>query len=280
MDIITWVRAFFTARSLPIFIAVSALGSESAYIVFLTLYYWLFDPDRARQLGMLLGVSYGVNTGLKTWVDAPRPFVDRPDLAFPEVTADIDDASFPSGHAQGAATFWVYLARSYQRPWLWIVAVLLIAAIALSRIYLGVHYFLDVLGGVLFGTLFAWIWERRPFPEVRGRSVKMAIVGFSFFLSIILPSLGRACGVFAAFFLTRPQFIPPQTRIKQLLFAGVGLILIFGIYKGSQLLFDRLDLYPWLDYFRFLGLVLVATELWPRLMLKIGQCSPISGDRP
>lgn len=73
--------------------------------------------------------------------------------------------SFPSGHATLAASFYgflIYLAWRMLPPgWVRTTAVsilaLLIAAIAFSRLYLGVHYLSDVLGGLLLGALFAYL---------------------------------------------------------------------------------------------------------------------------
>jgi undecaprenyl-diphosphatase len=68
-----------------------------------------------------------------------------------------DTYSFPSGHALLSSCFYWVLAellagRARSEPAraaIWCVAVLLVAAIGLSRIYLGVHYPTDVLGGYL-----------------------------------------------------------------------------------------------------------------------------------
>ncbi len=69
--------------------------------------------------------------------------------------------SFPSGHALLSFTFFATLAAlaAPKRVVAWIVAVFCIAMIGLSRIYLGVHYPTDVIGGYL--TAFAWVSAMR-----------------------------------------------------------------------------------------------------------------------
>ena len=66
-----------------------------------------------------------------------------------------------SGHASNSfamATFFVVLfARHFKRlRWLFVVA----ALVAYSRIYIGVHYPLDVISGTCFGTLGGWLFTK------------------------------------------------------------------------------------------------------------------------
>ena len=104
---------------------------------------------------------------LKVIVDRPRPFAR---YAEPKVLVPRPhDASFPSGHAAtsfAAATI-LSLAFPTAAPAFLVVA----AAVAYSRIYVGVHYPLDVLGGAALGAaIAAGMWKlagrlRRASPE-------------------------------------------------------------------------------------------------------------------
>ena len=83
----------------------------------------------------------------------PRPFFGSEPVTY----------SFPSGHALFSLCFYgglaIAAARSVQsgamKTGIWIATVLLVLAIGGTRIYLGVHYPSDVLGGYLVGI--AWI---------------------------------------------------------------------------------------------------------------------------
>ena len=108
-----------------------------------------------RRPAVLLAVFAAVaasdlaSIGLKDIVGRPRPFTRYPEP--PPLGRVPKDSSFPSGHA--AMAFAAATVLSYYRP-RWAAAFFLLAvAIGYSRVYNGVHYPLDVLGGAVLGLL-------------------------------------------------------------------------------------------------------------------------------
>jgi membrane-associated phospholipid phosphatase len=130
--------------------ALSLLGNEEFFLLLLPLVYLCIDRRRGWRLGLLLLLGDALNVCLKYALALPRPYwID------PSVRALSTDVSYglPSSHAQNAAAIWPFLARRKALAWRIGVA-LLVAGIALSRVFLGVHFLIDVLAGVLLGVLF------------------------------------------------------------------------------------------------------------------------------
>jgi undecaprenyl-diphosphatase len=90
-------------------------------------------------------------TGLKGLFDRPRPPLRYPNQD--PLVAVPDTASFPSGHAATSFAGATILAFAFPRlaPLFYVLA----SAVGFSRVYLGVHYLLDIVGGAVLGTLIA-----------------------------------------------------------------------------------------------------------------------------
>ena len=112
----------------------------------------LLAIPRTRRTGVALALALAVdllacNLLIKPLVGRVRPFAVR---AVPLLVPPPADASFPSGHTAVSFAAAAALRRSKSR--LWLPALALAAVLALSRLYLYVHWPSDVLGGAVVGT--------------------------------------------------------------------------------------------------------------------------------
>jgi undecaprenyl-diphosphatase len=111
------------------------------------------SPWRALfQLALaLLLTTIVVDRIVKPLVGRDRPYVSVAEI--PVIGGRPDDSSFPSGHAANSAAGAFVVSRLAPAGWLWWWS--LAIAIGYSRVYVGVHYPLDVLCGALLGLMCA-----------------------------------------------------------------------------------------------------------------------------
>jgi len=124
------------------------LAAVCAYLLYKRRY------GAALFITMSLAGALVIDASMKVLFERPRPKLDY--------AAVLPDYSFPSGHSMNGIVFYVGLAlvawslygRRVGLP-ATIAALILAIGIGTSRIYLGYHYFTDVLGGFLAGA--AWL---------------------------------------------------------------------------------------------------------------------------
>lgn len=156
-DFIVWVQSLSNPWLDSFFGFLTFLGNEEFYLILLPLVYWCIHKRTGAALGYLSLLSAWINSVLKYLFKIPRPGVLDSRV---NVLSEQTSPSFPSGHAQGTLVNWAYLAYRFRNPVFWVVAILVILGVGLSRIVLGVHFPQDVLGGWLIGlvVLVIYIW--------------------------------------------------------------------------------------------------------------------------
>jgi undecaprenyl-diphosphatase len=154
------VTAWIAAHRTPLLdhaaVDLTALGSETlvTFFTFGAVAVLLVGRDRRGAVHLLAAVVGGVLLikGLKSFLARPRPIGHR--------LVEAPGFSYPSGHAVVAAVLYVTLAivgaRHFREPLyrktLIVLAVTATILVALSRVYLGVHYATDVASGITIGA--------------------------------------------------------------------------------------------------------------------------------
>ena len=146
---------FFT----PFFEFVSFLGKGGIVLILLSLFLVLRKNTRRIGTAMFLGLAIGfiiTNCCLKIFIARPRPYIDQNGIYYPLWLAvgqfTESDKSFPSGHVCAAMGSMTGVFFTCKKPWKWLVF-LFPLLMAVSRIYLVVHFPSDVLGGLLVGFI-------------------------------------------------------------------------------------------------------------------------------
>ena len=78
------------------------------------------------------------------------------DILLKTRASDIGRQGFPSGHVAIITAVWLGMAFMFRKPWLCAISVSMVLLTILSRLYLGVHYLGDVIGGLALGLIFAF----------------------------------------------------------------------------------------------------------------------------
>jgi membrane-associated phospholipid phosphatase len=245
-EAILWVQSFSHPFLDGLFTAATFLGEEEFYLVFLPLIYWCFNKRVGIRLAYAFLLSSYLNLFLKDLFGIPRP--DDPRIRFLQSETT---PSFPSGHAQGAVVTWGYLASQWANRAFWVVAIVLIVLNSFSRVYLGVHFPQDLVGGITIGVLyllaFNWVTARWEGALARfslaAKSILAVLLPIA--LLVVHPSkdaamtMGALAGMGLGFSLEGRfvSFSADGLWWRRVLRFLVGLILVGVFYVGLKAVF-------------------------------------------
>ncbi|MEW9673478.1 phosphatase PAP2 family protein [Ammoniphilus sp. 3BR4] len=144
------------------FLLITYLGS--GYFLFPLLGFLIIILCYQRQytIALIFLVNY---LGVHVLNDLLKEFFERERPSLYHLVSE-DSYSFPSGHAMNSLAFYALLAYHFCKKQynesdllipLWLFSGILILLIGTSRIYLGVHYFTDIIGGYLSGLTWLFI---------------------------------------------------------------------------------------------------------------------------
>ncbi len=219
----------------PLFQTATWLGNEEFFLLLLPLVYLCIDCKSGLRLGALILSCDALCGILKIASALPRPYwVDA------RVHAWAQDASFgfPSSHAQVGTAVWLFIAQRAGKSWMWIVAIVLIALISLSRVFLGVHYLFDVAGGALIGLAF-WVAFLQVEPKITtwfARQNLATQISFSAVVALVMLLLfGLIRVLFAADTTVSYAKYLGEARSWDAIVARAGAV--FGLGCGAALAF-------------------------------------------
>ena len=161
MNFLYWLQQMRTPMGETVFNVITHLGSDIMMITALCAFLWIFG----RRAALRLAISYAgtglVNQLLKSIFAVPRPWV-LDDRIVPAQSAlkGAHGYSFPSGHSQTATCIFTTVAMYFRRRWITMVCAIIVAAVMLSRMYLGVHTPWDVLTGCIVSLILTIVINR------------------------------------------------------------------------------------------------------------------------
>ena len=161
LSILDWIQTLHMPFLDKIMVFITRLGDVGIIWIVLSIVLLLIPKTRKSGAVMVAALVVDVllcNIVLKNLVARTRPYDVNTGVHL--LVEKLHDYSFPSGHtaASFASVTALYLAGEKK---LWKFALVLACLIAISRLYLYVHYPTDVLGGILFGVISGYLGYRK-----------------------------------------------------------------------------------------------------------------------
>ncbi|MGE5578904.1 MAG: phosphatase PAP2 family protein [Bacillota bacterium] len=133
------------------FYYMTLLGTGWFFIAVLPVLYWTWNKRAGYRLALVFLFGDWTKNALKATFHTPRPQPSPgAEVLHPETGPGY---SFPSGHAESSTVFWGQLALEVKRKWVWFAAAVLTVLVSLSRIYMNLHWPIDILGGFVLGVV-------------------------------------------------------------------------------------------------------------------------------
>ncbi len=261
-------------------------GSDIFFLVLLSLIYWCVNRQLGLRLLYGLIIAVTINVALKLVIQTPRPFMVSDAV---RVVVMDEGLGFPSGHVMIAVVMWGYLAYSLRRGWVTTLVTLYVLLMGWSRMYGGVHYPQDVVGGIVFGlltlALFIWLidhfvpfWGRLSLTTQIAMVVLAAIILFVFLggYDTARAITGILIGTAIGNGLQRRdvRFNVRGSLAQRGLRFAAGIILVMVLFFGLRVLFGALAdegsvLFDLLRVIRYALVAWVALYVWPWLALRL-----------
>lgn len=150
MEMIRWVQSFASPFWDRFFVLVTQLGDDHFFACLLIFSYWCIHKELAYRMGFSFYLNSLLNAVLKNIFRIPRSFGQIDIRTLNEVP--IGGYSFPSGHVQSAVSYSTTMMRRYRYTAVYLAGAAVILLVAVSRLYLGAHTPVDVVGAIAAGV--------------------------------------------------------------------------------------------------------------------------------
>lgn len=290
LEIIRAIQSVHTPLLDRFMYVMTRLHDVNFYVVAFPLLFWLYDKRFVRYLiSLFLLGFYWTNGWIKDLAHTTRPSPADVRQLWPETAPGF---AFPSGHAQGPIMFYGALALRFRSRWLWWACGVLVFLIGFSRVYGGLHWPLDVLGGWVIGAVLLYGFEK----SIAFWLGEAQTLGQRLFWAVTIPlgtaaiwSTGRwdmpgyvagdswkMLGAYVGFWvgsILEEEFIGFDPRrgggTSRALRAVIGTALVLAVKEGLKLVLPDMALW---DTIRYMCTALTATVVAPYIFTR---CSPV-----
>ncbi|MDF1546865.1 MAG: phosphatase PAP2 family protein [Bacteroidales bacterium] len=270
------ILRFFQSIQSPfldtLFTYVTMLGEQYFIIIIVAWVYWNYSKKEGFILTFLFLISTLVNSLMKVLFHTQRPFQKLDNFQGKRIFT-AEGHSFPSGHTQGASTLFLSLAIIFKNRSYFYWAIFLSLSVAISRLYLGVHWPIDVIGGfvlacIIVFSLYGYMSKIYEKPATFYRFIVIVLTFFYFILLIIialnafyivepieiknfLRLVGVATGAVSGFIFEEKKFpfSVDAHRLKKYLRFIIGMAGTLGLLVGLKYLLPENNFMVIIRYF-------------------------------
>ena len=158
LDILMYLQSIRNELLTSLFTFFTICTEVPVITVLTAILYWCINKKAGQRILFALCGSLNINIGVKNFVKMARPIGLKGLESLRIETAT--GYSFPSGHTQTATTFWIAMMTQFKKAWVYIIGILMILGAGISRLYLAVHWPMDVIVGWFFGIVLSILFVK------------------------------------------------------------------------------------------------------------------------
>lgn len=293
MEIIKLLETIRTPFFDLFFSLITKFGEEDIFIIISLFIFWCINKKKGFYLLVVGFVGTLFNQFLKITFKVPRPWVRDPSLTIVESARESASGySFPSGHTQTAIGTFGGLIRVFKAKIIRFICIILCILVPLSRLYLGVHTFLDVFISMISSIFFIFLFYPfidKNFNNKKKMNLLLSVMFILCFIHLLYISfspnnlnidfllrnnalknsyklLGSSLGVILAFIIDR-KYIKFDTKARwyiqiiKFAFGIISILLIKILLK--QPLIDLCDNLYIANAIRYFLILFFACGIWP-----------------
>ena len=254
-----------------LFQLITICGEQIVLISIISIIYWTLDKEFGEYIAYSVLTSVLLNNAIKDIFKMKRPIGEEGIRTLREQTAT--GYSFPSGHTQGASSFYGAMAIYLKRRVMYIIATVMIILIGFSRLYLGVHYPKDVIVGGILGVLTSLICYKL-YNRVENKML-LYVITFAIFIPALtfahsadfIKGMGTYLGFIIGIYIEKKyvNFSTEGSTGNKIIRVLLGIVILLVLQLGLKVLLPSATIF---SFIRYSLISLVGIGVYPMVFKK------------
>lgn len=255
-----------------LFQLITICGEQIVLISIISIIYWALDKKFGEYIAYSVLTSVLLNNAIKDIFKMKRPIGEDGIRTLREETAT--GYSFPSGHTQGASSFYGAMAIYLKKRVMYIIATVMIILIGFSRLYLGVHYPKDVIVGGILGVLTSLICYKL-YNRVENKML-LYVITFAIFIPALtfahsadfIKGMGTYLGFIIGIYIEKKyvNFSTEGSTGNKIIRVLLGIVILLVLQLGLKVLLPSGTIF---SFIRYSLISLVGIGVYPMAFKKL-----------